>query len=177
MPTGGARVMNRALLWIGIIALLQGCALLTGVNKQQVKDQLTMKAELAVQERTMAKAQALTLAVQDRRDSTVAIAELEIWPRGVFSFSSERGFEGEAERVLWHGQNMALKSQQEKLWHKADVEQSKVLQVDQAQQQQLQQQVKGSQTSWKGIWVLGVILLLALAFFLGWSVLGRGKWL
>jgi hypothetical protein len=139
--------------------LMQGCALITGQKKEQQTAKLASETELDLNTVKNLKESRLLLNLVDRKDSTVINAQLEIWPKGRFSFSPEHGFVGEAERLKWHGQETNTASKQQRLTLTSALEKAEVLDLDLKQQQKVQAQVKTSRSSWQG-WLLLLLLVV-----------------
>jgi hypothetical protein len=157
MLTGGLKPMIRGAVLILLCLLIQGCALMTGLKKEQQTAKLSSETELELHAVNNLKENRLLLNLVDRKDSIVTSAQLEIWPKGTFSFSPEHGFVGEAERLVWHGQARAETSHHQRLTLTSALEKAEVLDVDLIQHQKVQAQVKTSRSSWQG---LLLILLL-----------------
>ena len=158
MLTGGLNPMIRAAILILLCLLIQGCALLTGQKKEQQTAKSSSETVLELHGVNNLKENSLLLNLVDRKDSTVTNAQLEIWPKGKFSFSPEHGFVGEAERLKWHGQATSAASLQQRLTLTSEHEQLEVLDLDLNQQQKVQAQVKTIRSSWQG-WLLLLLLV------------------
>ena len=163
--------MIRAGLFVLLCLLMQGCALMTGLKKEQTA-KLSSETELDLKVSNNLQENRLLLNLVDRKDSSVINVQLEIWPKGKFSFSPEHGFVGEAERLKWHGQETSGASQQQRLTLTSSLEKAEVLDLDLIQQQKVQAQVKTSRSSWQG-WLLLLLLVvpglyIALRQWRGW---------
>ena len=151
--------MIRPVLLILWCLLIQGCALLTGQKKEHQNAKLSSETELELHAVSHLKENSLLLNLVDRKDSTVTNAQLEIWPKGKFSFSPEHGFVGEAEWLKWHGKATSTASELQRLTLTSALEQAEVLDLDLKQEQKVQAQVKTSRSSWQG-WLLLLLLVV-----------------
>jgi hypothetical protein len=159
MLTGGLKLMIRAGFFVVLCLLMQGCALMTGLKKAQQTAKVSSEADLELHAVNNLKENRLLLNLVDRKDSTVINAQLEIWPKGRFSFSPEHGFVGEAERLKWNGQETSASTQQQRLALTSALEKGEVLDMDLKQQQKVQEVVKTSRSSWQG-WLLLLLLIV-----------------
>ena len=150
--------MIRVAFFILLCLLMQGCALMTGLKKEQTA-KLSSETELDLKVSNNLQENRLLLNLVDRKDSTVTNAQLEIWPKGRFSCSPEHGFVGEAELLKWYGQETSASTQQQQLTLTSALEKAEVLGVDLKQQQKVQAQVKTSRSSWQG-WLLLLMLIV-----------------
>ncbi|MBG6233559.1 hypothetical protein IWX76_000114 [Pedobacter sp. CAN_A7] len=132
---------------------------MTGLKKEQQTAKLSSETELDLKVSNNLQENRLLLNLVNRKDSTVTNAQLEIWPKGRFSFSPEHGFVGEAERLKWHGQETSAATQQQQFTLTSALEKVEVLDVDLKQQQKVQAQVKTSRSSWQG-WLLLLLLVV-----------------
>ena len=90
-----------------------GCGLLRQTDKTEGssrRDSIS-KTEVSVKDEKTAAKQTLSLTIN--KDSTGAIYQLLVWPKGRFTFSSEKGFEGEADSIQLNGENWAFENHSE----------------------------------------------------------------
>lgn len=151
--------MSRAGLLVLLCLLMQGCALMTGLKKEQQTAKLASETEVDLKVSNNVQENRLLLNLVDRKDSTVTNTQLEIWPKGRFSFSPEHGFVGEAELLKWHGQETRAATQQQQLTLASTLEKAEVSDLHLKQQQEAQAQVKTSRSSWQG-WLLLLLLVV-----------------
>ncbi len=90
-----------------------GCGLL----KQTVKTTASSRQDSILKTQFKAKdaqeAVKQTLSLTTHRDSAGAVYSMVLWPKGKFTFSTENGFEGEADSVLLTGENWAFENHSE----------------------------------------------------------------
>ena len=151
--------MIRVALLILWCLLMQGCGLITGLKKEQHVAKLSSETDVELHAVNNLKENRLLLNLVDRKDSTVTHTQVEIWPKGRFSFSPEHGFVGEAERLQWHGQETSAARQQQRMTLTSALEKAEVLDLDLKQQQKVQTKVKTSRSSWQG-WLLLLLLVV-----------------
>ena len=117
--------------------------------------------QLSEQSHSSAESQSLLLT----NESSGYDYSLEIWPKGIFSFSQEKGFIGEAEKILLSGtgiQHATLQLQQNEEQQEITSNDSGLTQVA-LETTSLEQNEKESTASWKWTLVIGLVLLVLIA--------------
>ncbi|MEJ5961355.1 hypothetical protein [Pedobacter immunditicola] len=155
----------RPLTFFCSMLLLQACGLFKNHSQSTSSNQTKMEnftdLQLSAQSHSSAESQRILLT----DDSLGYDYSLEIWPKGIFSFSQEKGFIGEANKVLLSGTGSHISMMQ--------LQQNEELQVATANNSGLTQAVsettsldeaeKASTPSWKWVIVLGLVLLVVIA--------------
>lgn len=91
-----------------LINCLMGCGLqqrTSTTNKEKKEYSKTSDVSLSEMEQVLLEAQSLTLFT----DSTHQDYQVQLWPKGPFTYSASTGFEGEAEKVVISGDIKGLK--------------------------------------------------------------------
>lgn len=108
--------MNRWYYMIFFCLLLLswgGCGLL----RQTVKTTASSRQDSTIKTQFKAKdaqeAVKQTLSLTANRDSAGATYNMLLWPKGRFTFSTEKGFEGEADSIQLNGENWAFENHSE----------------------------------------------------------------
>ena len=164
-----------ARMYLGILALsigMNGC----GVVKRNADSKRMMRMS---QFSTKMKNEEAELKMKEnagklfiQHDSAKLAFKVEIWPRGPFNYSPYKGFEGTAEKIIWHGEGKQLS----RMLGMQDVQ----LQVESKEKSNLDATEVTSKLektedkvrdvsrspSWKWIGTAVVVLILVLVWFL-----------
>ena len=81
---------------------LSACGMLHKTTTNSSVSTLKNKEEIEVNDQSKSLHQQETGSLTIRNDSSDVFSQIEIWPKGRFDFSSEKGFSGQAEKVLIH---------------------------------------------------------------------------
>lgn len=81
---------------------LSACGMLHKTTKNNSVATLKNKEEIAVNDQSTYLQQQRNRSLTVRNDSSDAFSQIEIWPKGRFDLSPEKGFSGQAEKVLIH---------------------------------------------------------------------------
>lgn len=90
-----------------------GCGLLKQTVKtvDATRQDSTLKTEVNLKdERELVKK---SLSLTTKRDAAGATYQLLLWPKGKFTFSAEKGFEGEADSIRLNGEDWAFENHSE----------------------------------------------------------------
>ena len=119
--------------------------------------------DLQLSEQSHSSAESQSILLTD--DSSGYDYSLEIWPKGIFSFSQEKGFIGEAEKVLLIGTRVQTSMMQ--LEHNQELQEERVnnsgLTKAASETSSLEQAAKASTPFWKWMIILGLVLLVVIA--------------
>jgi hypothetical protein len=85
------------------LLLQSGCSLFTSTQKSNLLNQTNMENTSALQHLDLAQSETALHSLLLQSDTSHQDFNVEIWPRGRFSFSPGNGFEGEAEKIRYHG--------------------------------------------------------------------------
>ena len=151
-----------------LMLFLQACALFKNTKKESQSESSTVEKEVAASSTLLLDSSVVEKLEWKNEETEAANQHIVIWPRGKFSFSPGRGFEGEADRIAIQGERWrktaseleALSQTQlalvrhEKLLEKARLEERK------------KQQLKTSKPPWSVYLVMVLALLLGLLAWL-----------
>jgi hypothetical protein len=84
------------------LLILQACGLLQKTSRNSSVTGWKDKEEIRIGNQSKAVHQLETSSLILRNDSSDSYSQTEIWPKGRFELSPEKGFSGEAEKVLIH---------------------------------------------------------------------------
>lgn len=155
----------RSLKYISPLAILiVGCGLFknTKSNSERYEEQITNQLEQQVSGNVDYLSSSSVIGL--RLDSNRSDYFVELWPKGPFTFSSEKGFSGEAEKVRMHGSsksgssntNIAKSSESQAAAFKSKVKQKQKLESG------IRSDNKKSTPSW--LWlIIGLVLLAVIA--------------
>lgn len=154
--------------YVGIILLfmLFGCGLLTNTtttkreNKQLLKQNTTGK--LLKQNDWLKEADSFTW----YRDSANGNYAVQLWPKGVFTFSPDNGFSGEASSILITG-NVLQTSNNAQLTHLREADKGKLraeLKTSDEQRNDLNNSSVKRSSSWK--WIISACVLVILLWLI-----------
>lgn len=89
---------------IGLFITLHGCGLLNKTDKRT--EQSKSSSDHLEQSKTTMEddSSGKSLQMAFEKDDVQSAYAVQLWPKGVFKFSAENGFEGEAERIVISGQ-------------------------------------------------------------------------
>jgi hypothetical protein len=151
------------------VLLLQGCGLFKNNRESNLLNQIKMENFTAIQD-----TEQFNNTVESERlivtgDSSGYDYSLEIWPKGAFSFSPEKGFVGEAEklRLIGAGVQSSAMMLQENLEQNELGSKNLQLEKSSSQSARLEQNEKIAAPSLKLTIVLGLVfLVLATGWYL-----------
>jgi hypothetical protein len=86
-----------------LILSLSSCGIFRNSAARADKEHTESSISSSVNTSTRNESQAAGTAVLTFRDSTSSDYLIQLWPKGVFTYSQDKGFAGEAERVLIRG--------------------------------------------------------------------------
>ena len=142
--------------------LLQACGLFKNNSQSKSLNQKKVEnfTDLQFSEQSHSSAESQRILLTD--DSLGYDYSLEIWPKGPFSFSREKGFIGEAEKVLLSGTGVqtSVKQLQQKQEEQEVITKDSGLIKAASATTSLEQTEKESTPSWKWMIVMGVVLLV-----------------
>jgi hypothetical protein len=89
---------------------LQSCSLIQQSNKKTAKESSSnyQKESTKQLEKSVKNIEIKEISIE--YNSSHTSYSILIWPKGKFSLSKEKGFEGEAEKIAWSRQNSTLTS-------------------------------------------------------------------
>ena len=150
---------------IGAALFLQACGLFKNNNQSKSSNQTKMEnfTDLQLSEQSHSSAESQRILLTD--DSSGYDYSLEIWPKGIFSFSQEKGFIGEAEKVLLIGtgvQTSVMQLQQNQELQEERVNNSGLTKAT-SETSSLEQEAEASTPSWKWMIILGLVLFVVIA--------------
>jgi hypothetical protein len=134
------------------ISILCGCAL---QQRKVAIDRQATSSELAV-----AETEKLTMVRQHiRTDSSAIETSIELFPKGKFSYSPDRGFEGEADRIVITGKAAEVN------YERSDEQVAQARQSAMSQRTEQEHAVKLVESQrisflWLGITAAGVVLVV-----------------
>lgn len=119
--------------------------------------------DLQVSAQAYSSAESQSLLLTD--DSLGYDYSLEIWPKGVFSFSQDKGFVGEAEKLMVTGTGVqtSVMQLQQNLELQDGTTNNSGLTKSGVETTNMEQVAKESSPSWKWMMVMGVVLLVVIA--------------
>jgi hypothetical protein len=154
------------LLLIAVIYLFQGCGLVRnanrevkqGVSKERTNTMLTQVGSLV----SSRKSEGLIL----RKDSADKVYTIQFWPKGRFSFSTEHGFVGEADKVIVNAYTKegSVTSAQKHSEEASSAQWKDVLKQTQDKKDLEKQHIVKTSVSWK--WILILALCVAVIIFI-----------
>lgn len=102
-----------ALIACWLVIGWSGCGMLRQTVKtvDASRQDSTVKTQVKVKDEQETVKQ--TWSLTTGKDSAGAIYHLSVWPKGRFTFSAEKGFEGEADSVQLSGENWAFENHSE----------------------------------------------------------------
>jgi hypothetical protein len=160
-------------LFTGCMLLVMNCNLFkntaTDTQKSHALSTAVARVNVAEQKDWLSRSGSVTY----HRDSANLDYTIRIWPKGVFSFSAEQGFSGEADQVLVTGKaksasvssDLILSSQQDKGRIQQQV---RIKKKDMADQKI---KIKKSAPSWK--WIIAGLALMCVICCLSYTRLKR----
>jgi len=83
-----------------IVFVFQSCGFLQNITKRKTKDVAKERTNTAVTQIGSLSAVKTSEGFIFRRDSADKVYTIQFWPKGIFNFSAEKGFVGEAEKVV-----------------------------------------------------------------------------
>jgi len=159
--------MKRAIGALLLLATCSSCNLFKNTNTEISKDHesASKKSQLTLSEQKDWLSNSNETVFL--KDSSNHNYEVQIWPKGLFSFSPEKGFNGEAGQVLIRGSTQ--ESMETATTSKVEARDKGKVAVNLSQQQKIvadyNQKIKKSWPSWK--WLLaGLVLIVAASWYL-----------
>lgn len=162
--------MKYSLINLLLLMLASSCGLFQNIRTNKEKSHQVTSAltdiNIAEQKDYLLKSGSIKLYTDSSRQSY----NVELWPKGLFSFSPEKGFSGEASRVVITGNiyRLAVLSslQSSEIQDKGKI--GMTLNQTKKQVSDQQQKVKQSSVSWK--WILAVLIIMViLGLFIYWK--------
>jgi hypothetical protein len=92
--------INILLLLAGLVLVVQACGGMRNVLKDGARSRIVQDSSLSLQRAEKFRWDRTTESLLMRSDSSSGSYQVQIWPKGKFTFSVYKGFEGSAERVL-----------------------------------------------------------------------------
>lgn len=147
------------------ILFMQACGLFKNNSQSKSSNQTKMEnfTDLQLSEQSHSSAESQSLLLTD--DSSGYDYSLEIWPKGIFSFSQEKGFVGEAEKMLLTGtgvQTSMMQLQQSQEQQEARINNSGLTRAA-LETTNLEEAEEESTVSLKWTVVMGLVLLVVIA--------------
>lgn len=147
--------------------LCLGCNLFKNTTTDLYKSHELTEADTRLS--TTAQKENISMAgsVSFHQDSSDMDYSIQIWPKGLFSFSAEKGFSGEADKVMVTGKvkRSSVSSASSSSLHQGKVKIKQQLSQQRKKVSDLKTKSKKSKPSWKWL-VAGLAFLTALCCFL-----------
>lgn len=93
----------RSIFCVFLSLMIAGCSVFKNGTKSREEQELMMKNQSSFSSTEQKDWLKKTGSIWFFRDSADANYSVQVWPRGVFSYSVENGFKGEAEKVVIAG--------------------------------------------------------------------------
>jgi len=150
-----------------------GCGVFQQVHKTKDEEQLALRKESKLNFSSATDKVEHAKELIFYKDSNAYAYWIQVWPKGSFSFSPEKGFVGEAEKIVIAGKgrqmlnasSVKLTDRQEKT--KADLE----VQTDEKLKASKKVEIKDSSLSWK--WIAVMVLATIIGIILIYNRLRR----
>jgi len=146
-----------------VACLFQSCGFLQNVTKRKTKDVFTERTNTAATQVGSMSAIKTSDGFTLSKDSANKMYTIQFWPKGVFSFSTDKGFVGAAEKVVVSAYIKEAGEVKELKHLKDSVSGNWNNSFDQSQEKQSIQKNNTVQKSVSGKWVLAGIALLIVA--------------
>lgn len=162
--------MRRFLKWIcllsWIVFIVIGCSLFKDVATQR-----NMKKEMIKSSKEEDLKLSLSRTKQDRvflltQDSGNSRYQVLLWPKGQFSFNTETGFVGEAEKLMIEGNVSSLKTSMASKISKESEETGAELNASERESSTTKDtgKLRSTSVSWKWVLVTGLIAVMLIAW-------------
>ena len=159
------------LYWIILLAVCAACSLLKNSSHEVEREKASAERQSNVAAENKTEAQVHAGSVLLMSDSADNYFSMQLWPKGVFTYSAAQGFKGEAEKVLISGKikRGTVTSKQEN--YSADTKSDQKVTASESAQHKTESSKKEIHrtVSWKII--VAAVMVLAL---MGWLMI---RWL
>jgi cobalamin biosynthesis Mg chelatase CobN len=150
------------LYWIILLAVCAACSLLKNSSREVEREKASaeIQSNLAAENKTEAQVHAKSvLLINDSADNSFL---MELWPKGVFTYSAAQGFKGEAEKVVISGKIKRGTATSKQVNYSADTKSDQKVTASESAQHKTESNKKEIQrtVSWKII--VAAVLVLAL---------------
>ena len=154
-----------------IVFVFQSCGFLQNITKRKTKDVAKERTNTAATQVGSLSAVKTSDGFILRKDSADKVYTIQFWPKGIFSFSTEKGFVGEAEKVVVNAYIKEGAEVKERKHLKDSVSGNWNNSFDQSQEKQSIQNNNTIEKSVSWKWVLAGIVLLIIATGAGYLYL------
>jgi hypothetical protein len=151
-----------------LLLSLSSCGIFRNSANRVNKEHTESSISSSVNTSTSNESQVIGTAVLTFRDSVSSDYLIQLWPKGVFTYSQDKGFAGEAERVLIRGKTQQSGSGNKLETHAAAASSSSntVMEEKEKLVSDSKQTEKIKSVSWKSI-----VPLLLLGLVSGWLII------
>jgi len=157
---------------IFLLLFIYGCGTLKNTSSDATESAHLSRNQQSLQQQEEDGLDSTGTKLSISRDTASMEYDMQIWPKGKVSYSSETGFTGEAEKIFIHGKfntGSSSSSSDAAAKHKKRKRSTAIKQTDKTTVNQSSQSKKSS-PAWK--WQLAGLIVVALA---GWFVYNKLK--
>jgi cobalamin biosynthesis Mg chelatase CobN len=159
------------LYWILLLAICAACSLLKNSSRKVEREKASAARQSNVAAENITEAQVNAGSVLLINDSADNSFSMQLWPKGVFTYSAALGFKGEAEKLLISGKTKRGTATSKQENYSADTKSDQKVTASESAQHKTESNKKEIRrtVSWKII--VAAVMVLALV---GWLMI---RWL